>query len=274
MLIDSHAHLTLPEFHDTLDETLNRAWQQGLSAIITVGIDERDSFRAVGLAERHDRIFATVGIHPHDVKNIGHSTYEKLKILAANDKVVAYGEIGLDFFRNRSPREEQLRRFGEQLEIAYDAGLPVVIHDREAHGETMAMLKPWKAKLRGVLHCFSGDCSLATAFIDLGFYISIPGAVTFSKAVEMQEVARRIPLDSMLVETDAPFLAPVPFRGRNNEPSYIVHTAQRIADLRKTSFAAVASATAHNAENLFSLPSGERGETAQDKILASQSTME
>ncbi|MCK9229668.1 MAG: TatD family hydrolase [Syntrophales bacterium] len=254
MLIDSHAHLELGNFDRDRDDVIKRARAAGLRAIVTVGIDLEDSRKAVALARRYDMVWASVGVHPHDAGNIGPETYDELKILAADDKVIAYGEIGLDFFKNYSPRNTQIARFGEQLDLCRDIGLPVIIHDRDAHGETLAMLEEHRGNLTGVVHCFSGDYAMARRCLDLGYYISIPGTVTYGKAETLREVVRAVPLNRLMVETDAPFLSPEPKRGKRNEPAFVVYTARKIADLRGESFERVARETTKNAQKLFGIP--------------------
>ncbi|MDD5712893.1 MAG: TatD family hydrolase [Smithellaceae bacterium] len=253
MLIDSHAHLEMAEFDGDRDLVVQRAVDSGVGIIVTVGTNLADCRKAVTIAARFDSVYAALGIHPHDAKEIGPDTYDQLKEMAKSDKVVAYGEIGLDFFRDPSPRELQIRRCEEQLELAVELALPVIIHDREAHDEIMRLLSPWKGK-GGIVHCFSGDMAMARRCIDMGFLISIPGAVTFNKAEEMQKVARGVPLDSLLVETDSPFLSPQPHRGKRNEPSHVVHTARRIAEIRGITFDELAAATTANARRIFNLP--------------------
>ena len=253
MLIDSHAHLELEEFDQDRGEVIERAKEAGLGAIISVGIDLADSKKAVTLAGHYPIVYAAVGVHPHDADAITPETYEELRTLAGEDKVVAYGEIGLDFFRNRSPREVQIRRFGEQLDLSVELGLPVIIHDRDAHDEILEMLKLHKGKLRGVIHCFSGDYEMARKCIDLGYYISIPGTITYKKSDVLRTVVQNIPLERMLVETDAPFLAPEPKRGKRNEPAFVFHTARRVAEIRGTLYEAVANTTAQNARELFGI---------------------
>ncbi len=252
MLIDSHAHLEMNDFDRDRDEVIGRAIQAGVDLIITVGTTVSDCEKAVLIAGQHDTVYAAIGIHPHEVKDIDETTYDDLKRLAKAEKIVAYGEIGLDFFRNLSPRDVQIRRFGEQLELAGDMGLPIIIHDREAHKETLEMLQGWKGK-RGVIHCFSGDYRMAAKCLDMGFYISIPGAVTFGKSEKLQEVARRLPVTSMLLETDAPYLTPHPNRGKRNEPSYVVHTARKVAEIKRLSFENIASVTSQNTRSLFGI---------------------
>jgi len=250
MLIDSHAHLEMKEFDFDREEVIKRARQAGVDFIVTVGTNLALSRKAVELAEKHENIYATVGIHPHDAAKTDKNTYEALKELTQRQKVVAYGEIGLDFFRNISPQEEQIDLFGRQLELAHELNLPVIIHDREAHEQTLRMVKASGVRC-GVFHCFSGDYAMAKQCIDLGFYISIPGVVTFDKAKTIQDVAQRMPLSSLLLETDAPYLAPIPQRGKRNEPSFIIHTAKKVAEIKGVSWEEVADVTTKNAKSLF-----------------------
>jgi len=254
MFIDSHAHLEMKEFNRDRPEVLARALQAGVSHIITVGTTLSDCMKALSIARQYDNVYAAVGIHPHEVKTIDGQSYNTLKTLAKENKVVAYGEIGLDFFRNLSPRDVQIRRFGEQLDLADELDLPVVIHDREAHGETMNMLKTWKGKKRGVVHCFSGDRAMARTCIDLGFFISIPGPITFPKSDRLREIVKDIPLSRLLIETDAPYLTPHPHRGKRNEPAYVVHTARAIADVKGLPLEEGGRITSQNAKEIFSLP--------------------
>ncbi|HSB04581.1 MAG TPA: TatD family hydrolase [Thermodesulfobacteriota bacterium] len=254
MLTDSHAHLEMPEFKKDLEEVIQRATISGVDHIFTVGTERRDWKRALEIACSYPKIYAILGVHPHNAKEIDERTYPALKELCKNEKVRAYGEIGLDFFRNRSPREVQIKRFREQIALARELHLPIVVHDRDAHQETLDILKSEKAEdCGGVIHCFSGDYRMAKECLDMGFYISVPGTITFKNAGEFQEIVIRLPLDSLLVETDAPFLAPVPFRGKRNEPGFVRHTAQKIADLKKVPFEKVAEVTTQNALTVFRL---------------------
>lgn len=255
MLIDSHAHLDMEDFQQDLPMVLNRAIQGGVCQVITIGIDLASSKKALDIAKAHHFVFATVGCHPHNADRLENGDLDRMAELAAGSKVVGWGEIGLDFHRNHSSREGQMRAFEAQLEIAAHLDLPVVIHDRDAHDEVLAMLQSMgKSRPRGVIHCFSGDYALAEAFMELGYYISIPGTVTFPKAHAVKEAAARIPLDRLLVETDAPFLAPAPKRGKRNEPALVYYTAKEIANLRDTSFDEVARRTAANTRMLFAMP--------------------
>ena len=255
MLIDSHAHLEMKEFDPDREEVIKRAGSEGVDFIVTVGTNLKLSLKAVSLADKYENIYATVGIHPHDVAKTNQNTLDALKDLVKTcKKIVAYGEIGLDFFRNISLQEKQLELFRLQLELAKELKLPVVIHDREAHQQSLETVKASGVR-RGVFHCFSGDYEMAKKCMDLGFYISIPGTVTFDKSKTIQDVAVRVPLSSLLLETDAPYLTPVPHRGKRNEPSFIVHTAKKVAELRKISWEEVAQETSVNAINLFGIKS-------------------
>jgi TatD DNase family protein len=279
MLIDSHAHLEMPEFRRDLEAVIQRAKESGVGYIFTVGTEKKDWMRALEIAHSHPSIYAILGVHPHNAKEIDDQTYPTLRQLCRNEKVKAYGEIGLDFYRNLSPRDVQLKRFREQIELAKELRLPIVVHDREAHQETLEILKSEKAdECGGIIHCFSGDYEMAKECIDMGFYISIPGSITFKNAEKFREIIQRLPLESLLVETDAPFLAPVPFRGKRNEPSYVRYTAQKVAEIKKVSFEKVAEVTTENALRVFKLefsssssphpiplPPGERGNNQEMK---------
>jgi len=258
-LIDSHAHLDMTEFNADREAVINRARRQGVSNIITVGIDLASSRAALKLAQTHDDIFSTAGIHPHEAASAGEKDLDDIARLAANDRVVALGEMGLDFFHNRSPRDKQIEVFKAQLEKAADLKLPVVIHGRQASRELLEILVPWAKSLGqknglGVIHCFSGDIELARRYIELGFLISIPGPVTYPSARDLAGVAREIPLEKMLVETDAPYLPPQPYRGKRNEPAYVAITVAQIAHLRGVDVDAVSRATAENAMDIFRIP--------------------
>jgi TatD DNase family protein len=253
MLADSHAHLEMNDFDRDRDEVIRRAENAGVDLIITVGTTLDDCRKAVSIANKYKNVYAAIGIHPHEVKDIDETTYETLKKLAKMDKVVAFGEIGLDFFRNLSPRDVQIRRFGEQLELASEIGLPIIIHDRDAHQETLEMLGGWKGKHRGVVHCFSGNYKMAEKCLEMGFFISIPGAITFGKSEKLQDVIRHIPVTDILVETDAPYLTPHPHRGKRNEPAYVIHTAKKVAEIKGLSLEELASVTYQNTRNVFGI---------------------
>ena len=254
MLIDSHAHLEMPEFKRDLEAVIHRARQSGVEYIFTIGTEKRDWTRTLEIARSYPFIYAILGVHPHHVKEMDDQTYPTLRQLCREEKVKAYGEIGLDFFRNLSPREVQIKRFREQIALAKELGLPIVVHDREAHQEILEILKSEKAEeCGGIIHCFSGDGEMAKQCLEMGFYISIPGSITFNNSERFREIVRSLPLDSLLVETDAPFLTPMPFRGKRNEPSYIRYTAEKVAEVKKISFEKVAEVTTENAFRVFKL---------------------
>ncbi len=253
MFVDSHAHLEMKEFDSDREDVIKRAGQEGVDAIVTVGTNLNLSLKAVSLADQYRNIYATVGVHPHDVAKADQKTLDAMKQLVhQSNKIVAYGEIGLDFFRNISPQEKQREWFGLQLDLAKELDLPVVIHDREAHQQSLETVRASGVR-RGVFHCFSGDYAMAKKCIDLGFYISIPGVVTFDKSKTLQDVAEKVPLSSLLLETDAPYLAPVPHRGKRNEPTFIVQTAKKVAQIKKISLEETARETSINAMNLFGI---------------------
>jgi TatD DNase family protein len=253
MAIDTHAHLEMEAFDEDRDAVLGRAAAAGLTAIITVGTTLPDCEKAVALARRYPPVFAAVGIHPHEVKRIDPAAYDALRHLAGEKKVVAIGEIGLDFFYDNSPRDTQLKCFAEQLDLAEELGLPVIIHDRDAHAETLDLIRPRKGRLQGVLHCFSGDAAMARECVSLGFHLSVAGPVTYPKADRLREVAREIPAERLLIETDAPYLAPQPHRGKRNEPAYVVETARRLAEIRGVPAGELERFTAANARRLFGI---------------------
>jgi TatD DNase family protein len=255
-VIDTHCHLDMLGSEDDIESAITRASVAGVAPIVTVGIDLQSSRRAVHLAAQYDSVYATVGIHPHNVQELQHAAYEELEKLCRAPKVIAYGEIGLDYVKQYAPKDVQREHYELQLDLAKMLGLPVVIHDREAHDDILHILRqkaPFPAG--GVMHCFSGDWHLASKVLDMGFVISLPGVVTFNKAAAMQEVARKIPPDKLLIETDAPFLTPEPLRGKKNFPEYILYTAQKIADLRGIPLADLAGYTTANAGNIFTLSS-------------------
>jgi TatD DNase family protein len=262
LLIDSHAHIDLPEFNKDRDQVLERARRRGVRVVINVGLDAESSRQSLAMAKKYDDIFVAVGFHPHEAAKMKEGDLESLGELTEDSRVVAIGEIGLDFYRNLSPREAQLEVFKKQLDLAVELKLPVVVHCRQAHEEVYDILSAWVEAnpadndRRGVIHCFSGDIGMARRYIELGFYISLAGSVTYPSAGELVEVAREVPLDRLLLETDAPFLAPQAHRGKRNEPAYMVHTAEKVAEIRQAPVEAVAEAAARNTIGLFRLPLG------------------
>ncbi len=269
MLVDSHCHLQDRKFAGDRDGVLARAAEAGVSALVVVGDDMESSRQAVELADSHENVYAAIGVHPHNAKDVTAKEIEALSRLADCAKVVAIGEIGLDFYRDLSPRDVQRRAFEMQLELARGLRLPVVIHSRDADDETFEIIQEheqtalpqWpKDRPLGVMHCFAGDLSLALRYIELGFVISIPGTCTYANAERTHAVAQGIPYRWMTVETDAPYLPPQSHRGQRNEPAYITETVRCVAELRGDSPEEVADRTAMTAAWLFGLGSiGEPG---------------
>lgn len=252
MLIDSHAHLDDNRFKRDRKEIINSLEDHGVELVINNGADLQSSIEAVKLAEEYDNIYATVGVHPHAAKEMDDSTIEMLRAFAKRDKVVAIGEIGLDFYYDNSPRDIQRKWFKRQLELAKELDLPVTIHSRDASQEVFDIIKEAQdGSLRGVMHCYSDSLELAREYVKLGFYISLAGPVTFKNARVPKEVAKDIPLDRLLVETDSPYLTPEPNRGKRNEPAYVRYTAGQIAELRGISYEELARATNENTKRLF-----------------------
>jgi len=253
-IIDTHCHLDMKDYVGDLDAVIERARQKKVTKIITIGIDLESSRKAVSLARKYPGVRASVGIHPHDLPSDDDSTYVDIVKLAGENReyIAGYGEIGLDYAKMYRPPKLQQHHFRIQLELARTLDLPVIIHDRDAHDDVLGILEqcgPFPAG--GVMHCFSGDYAMACRAIDLGFFLSVPGIVTYKNADNLREVARKIPLTSLLLETDGPFLAPHPWRGKRNEPEYILATAACVADIRSIPLADLARATTANAMVLF-----------------------
>lgn len=254
MLIDSHVHLDDKRFNRDRDNIIKGLKDDGIEMVINIGADLQTSIASVSLAEKYDNVYAVVGVHPHSAKEVDSSTIEILKSFASRKKVLAIGEIGLDYHYDNSPRDVQRKWFVEQLKLAKEVDLPVVIHTREADQETFDILKEAQdGTLRGVLHCYSGSVEMALEYIKLGFYISIAGPVTFNNSRVSKEVVKAIPLDRLLVETDCPYLTPEPNRGKRNEPAYVKYVAGEIADLRGISFEELTKATNKNTKELFNI---------------------
>lgn len=258
MLIDTHTHLDDARYNGDREAMIARAREAGVGIFVTIGCDLATSRAAVALAEQHPFVYATIGVHPHEVKHIGDGWYEELRRLGTHQKVVAYGEIGLDYHYNHSPPNEQRSRFREQVILARELKLPIVIHTREAQEDTIAILKEEQAsEVGGVFHCFSGDAWLAKDALDLGFYLSFSGILTFPNATMLRDIAKTVPMDRLLIETDCPYLTPAPHRGKRNEPAYVRFIAERLAEL-KSAVAPLSSddigrITAENARRLFKI---------------------
>jgi len=251
-LVDTHAHLDGNRFADDLDQVIQRADDQGVHSIITVGCDLDSSRASVELARTYTGIYATVGVHPHDAATVTPEVLDELAQLATADKVVAIGEIGLDYYRNHCPHDQQQKAFRQQIALARQCQLPLVIHDRDAHDDVLTILREEKAnEIGGVLHCFSGDSEMAKACLDLGFYLSFTGTITYPKNDAIREVLKQVPTERILVETDCPYLAAQPWRGKRNEPAYVVKTAEMVAEVKGLTLTDVARITSLNAFELF-----------------------
>jgi TatD DNase family protein len=253
-LIDSHAHIQGKEYAGETSAILQRAREAGVERIIVVGGagDMSSNDAAVTLAESSPSLYATVGMHPHDAKDVSEEELRKIKQLAAHPKVIAVGETGLDYFYNHSPREVQRRVFAQFVRLAMETGLPLVVHERDASSETVEILRrEGTGRIKGVIHCFTGNYDAARAYLDLGFYLSFTGIITFKNANALREVVRQVPLERMFVETDSPYLTPVPHRGKRNEPAYARLVAETIARVKEITLEEVAHATTRNVRRLF-----------------------
>lgn len=255
MLVDSHCHLDSSDFDVDRDEVIERAVEAGIEQLVSIGTGEGppDMEAGIRMAERYPMLLATVGVHPHDAGKATEPILNRVSDLLAHPKVIAVGEIGLDYHYDFSPREAQKQVFIEQMRIAAQQRRPIIIHTREAWEDTFALIEEHWApfNLPGIMHCFSGSQKEATRALALGFYLSFGGIVTFPKATELQKVAATVPLDRILLETDSPYLAPVPRRGKRNEPSFVSYTAQKMATLRNMTLEEVATATTANFKKLL-----------------------
>jgi TatD DNase family protein len=253
-LFDTHAHLHFPDFAEDLPAVLERARAAGVTGLVTIGTNVETSRTAIEMAVREADVWASVGIHPHDATEADAAAMREIERLAAEPRVVAVGEIGLDFFRNLSPRDVQERTFRGLLEVAARVGKPVLIHCRDAHDDTLAILAEAGVGARGgLMHCFSGDLPIARRCLDLGLSISLAGPVTYPNARALPEVARFVPADRLVVETDCPYLPPQGHRGQRNEPAYLALTAARVAELRGEPLASLGPTMRDNARRLFRL---------------------
>jgi TatD DNase family protein len=255
MLIDSHAHLDDRRFAADREEALRRAWEAGVRGILTIGngTGPDDMGCGIPLAEANGWVWTSVGIHPHDASKAGERHYDRMRDLASHPKVLAIGEAGLDYHYEYSPRETQRAVFRRQLELAQELDRPIIVHTREADADTEAILSEVRPA-RGALHCFTSSARLAEFAIGIGFMISFSGIVTFRNSAALVDIARSVPEDRILVETDAPYLAPIPHRGSRNEPAFVVETARFLAAARGATYEAFAGVTADNCRRLFSMP--------------------
>ena len=254
MLIDSHAHIQLSQFNPDRDAVLKRAHEAGVPTILVIGFDVETSLGAVELAEKHTQVYATVGMHPHDAKDLTPDVLKIFRELATHPKVIALGEMGLDYYRDLSPRPLQKEAFEKQLDLAEELQMPIIIHNRDAYMDILPILEARQGKIQGVLHCFTGDVELMRRSLAIGFHIGIGGIVTYPNAKDVQAVAKEVPEDRLLIETDCPWLAPQFRRGKRNEPSYVRAVAEKIAELRDTSVETIGEITTQN----FNLLTGRK----------------
>lgn len=250
-IFDTHAHYDDSRFDEDRDELLSSIQSKGISHIVNCGCDLKSSLTTVALSEKYDFIYAAVGVHAHEAEEATESDIEEIEKLYEKEKVVAVGEIGLDYHYDFSPRDRQLEIFERQLILANTLNLPVIVHDREAHEDTMNLLKKYKPK--GVVHCFSGSAEMAKEIVKLGMYIGIGGAVTFKNAKKPVEVVEYLPLDRLLLETDAPYMTPVPFRGQRCDSSYIAYTAEKIAEIKGIDVQELINICNENAKKMFNI---------------------
>jgi TatD DNase family protein len=261
MYIDTHAHLDFPEFKGEIGSAIARAKDVGVEKIINVGVDLGTSKRSVEIARHYPEVFASVGLHPHSSLDLDMEVRPYLTDLAKNRKVIAVGEIGLDYyylkrsskFANYPKREDQIFCFEQMLDLALELRLPVIVHSREAEADIYAILKSYSGALRGVIHCFSGDYEFAKKILDLNFLISFTGNITYSKSKDIEEVIKKTPLGSIMIETDCPYLAPELYRGERNEPAYVVEVAKKIAEIKQIPIATVEQSTSKKSLQFFGM---------------------
>ena len=251
MIWDTHAHLDDPRFQEDFAEVCERANRSGITRILNVGFDLASSKRSVQLAEDYEFIYAAIGVHPHDAAETSLETWDRLKQLAKMPKVIAWGEIGLDYYRDLSPRDKQKEVFIQQIKCANQVGLPIIIHNREAHEDVMRIIQEHPPQHGGVFHCYSGSWEMAKVLLNQGFYLSFAGPLTYKNARHTVEVAKNIPLDRFIVETDSPYLTPEPHRGKRNEPAYVRNVVARMAELKEMPLEQIAALAMDNAQRLF-----------------------
>lgn len=255
--IDSHCHLNYPELSGNLQETIAAAHRAGVMGMLTICTEIEQAESILQIANHHQNIWASVGVHPHEAESTtkqhdADEVYEFLIQSANQSKVVGYGETGLDYYYEHSPRQEQIDLFHAHCKAASQMDIPLIVHTRDAEEDTIRILRDYEGQIRGVIHCFTGTAKLAQAALDLGFYISISGIITFKKSEELREIVRTIPLKRLLLETDAPYLAPEPYRGQANQPAYMVKTAEKVAEIKAISLEELSQITTKNFFDLFS----------------------
>ncbi|WP_407305947.1 TatD family hydrolase [Desulfosporosinus sp. SB140] len=253
MIWDTHAHLDDKDYEEDFQDVLSRMKAAGISRVTNVGYDLASSKRSLKLAQDYDFIYAAIGIHPHNAEEVTAELLDQLQDMARQPKVLAWGEIGLDYYRDLSPRSLQKDIFIRQIELADKVGLPIIIHNRDAHQDVLEIVRAHPPNYGGVFHCYSGSWEMAKILLNIGFYLSFAGPVTFKNARHTVEVAKNAPLDRILVETDSPYLSPEPRRGKRNEPTYVSEVVKKLAEIKKLSLEDMAHQTRHNAEKLFGL---------------------
>ena len=270
MIIDTHAHIDVADYDEDREAVIQRARESGVQYMVNIGCDVESSYRSMELSEQYDFIYATAGVHPHDVKSIDADTYTHLRQLLLHPKVIALGEIGLDYFKNYSPQDEQRTHFRKQIQLAREMNKPIVIHSRDANEDIIAILSEFYPKdptaHSGIFHCFSGDQELADKALEMGFYISFSGSVTFKKSDGLRDVAKTIPADRLFAETDCPYLTPAPHRGKRNEPAYVNFTAEKLAEIRGLKIEDVERTMALNFFELFGIGGNAKTGTVSYKI--------
>ncbi len=253
-LVDTHAHLDFPDYKEDFSGVLQRAREKRVKGIITIGISVESSQEAAAIAGKHSWIWSSAGIHPHDVKKVSDDYIQKLENLFRSPRILAVGETGLDYFKDRSPRETQQEVFREHIRLARRINRPLIIHCRDAYRDALKIMKEEKAsETGGIMHCFSGDTEFAWEVLNMGFYISFAGPVTYPKSARLKEVVKMVPEESLLLETDAPFLSPQQYRGKRNEPSFITHTYYTVAEIREVYLQQLEEACLQNVYNLFGI---------------------
>lgn len=254
MLFDTHAHYDDEKFELDRDDVIEKAYRSGVSYIINAATDIKSCEESLAFTSKYEYVYAAVGIHPHEVGKVDENTLSIIAQLAKEDKVVAIGEIGLDYYYDTAPREIQKHWFAQQINLARDLQLPIIVHDRDAHQDSMDIIKDNKAnEVGGVFHCYSGSVEMAKELLNYNFYISVGGALTFKNAKKLVEVVRWIPMERLLIETDCPYLTPEPHRGKRNDSSYVRFVAEKVAQIKQLSFEEVAEVTLENAKKLFKL---------------------
>lgn len=252
-IVDSHCHLDDEKFDIDRDKVISDFEKEEIDFVVDPASDVLSSEKIVKIVKKYDKIYGAVGIHPHEVENVTDKDLKKIYDLSFSEKIVAIGEIGLDYYYDNAPREKQKEIFIKQMEIAKKRKLPVIIHTREAMGDTYEILSKFKSEVKGVMHCYTGSIEMAKRFIELGYYISISGAVTFKNAVKVREMAKQVPIDNLLVETDSPYLTPEPNRGKRNESKFVWLVAKKVAELKEIELNNLIYNTNSNARNLFSI---------------------